>query len=938
MMYIMMLIIGVMSMSPIKTIDGGRSSRSLLVPIERVSSFASRLAALEKPRNYPTGGLIRGGGIPIGVPEIPIIASVSPEENWNGTRWVLSATIITSYDPPQDYRGLEAQIDDGEGFFVTVNRYGPYTPTWNVGDLGFQFGHTYAVRIRALLGRGATQYTQWFTGLYFNPDPNIPTAPVISRDVTFNGGIGWDWDASGVKWGLLWDYSGPLPVDEWRVWWTADDHPEGDGQFSLWSNWPGPPYGVVMEGFHRGWTYRVHMSVRRGSFVSEDSNELVVMPVGQTLLPPTSLSNADYYYSGSTGGTDINIVPPVVHPHHYMYEWNRTDAGMNPIYPLPYVTLYSISDLEVGIPYITRVWSASEWGDVSATFASLVFTVPVEDPPAPTDPVVAGIAYGETVSLDLSFTLPDPLPAGYAIDIEWDYNVGGPATNPWYSVEGLPTRVTFPGLNRSNAYVFRVRGRTPRGAVSSVPMEFTYIIPREYPLPPTISTDFTPMGMEANGLTAFAELHWTHSTSPNVAHYVYQLEVNGNRLDPVIMAGDETSAYLSGLPFDTPLAVRMQSFTFWWDSGDLTDWVPFSIPYVINPGLFPYNGDFENRLPSAPAGALPDGWIDAQDPLGSVDIDLDITSGNFRTGHTSLKLSAPDQTIPSERVLGSRRFPVLAGTEWSLHASGKMDGTVVDAPLFVLIQCFDAGGLPIGLAPVSLSFHSTTWEDKSGSAAMPAGTASARVIVAFNNSGATTSIQGWIDSIYIVASTTGTDLASKAVSMVHLSFAQSTAPSSHADGDLWWDKTNHIWYYWDSDVGLWLSDKYVPIALHKRQFAEWYSTDGPEAYAGTWPSLPIWIEKVDFGGFCGSMDGSNYWQFNVWGIAAGNSVSVLGSIQNQTIWSPSAWSVGSLLYSSLAGNPYAASAFKDMEIVLGKIGSPSDLLVFPTVYARLWHS
>jgi len=90
------------------------------------------------------------------------------------------------------------------------------------------------------------------------------------------------------------------------------------------------------------------------------------------------------------------------------------------------------------------------------------------------------------------------------------------------------------------------------------------------------------------------------------------------------------------------------------------------------------------------------------------------------------------------------------------------------------------------------------------------------------------------------------------------------------------------------------------------------------------------------GGFIGGTnDASNRWTWEFWGIAAGNSVTVLGS-QFSTVWSANVWDASVITLST--GNPIPSGTYKDFELNLIKSGSAGGLRISVNVRARKYHT
>jgi hypothetical protein len=274
---------------PLLTRNSGRDSRSLLVNKEYPTNYARRLAAIERAAALATGG-VRGGGDPSrGFPlEVPLIASANPSAVWDGEQWILGIAYTFAYTPPANFMYLEVQIAGDDGYWNTV-RISPYQANYTASGIALTLGTTYETRVRAVVsGRGASDFSDWYSGLFFDPSPLAPAPPTGLRGNTVSSPPnGFGYNDNGAYLDLLYDPTAPQPHHYTLTYWETGDRIHTQIH---WPNIPGEWTGFRIEQLRRNVTYTFVMTAVN-QYEGPESTPLVLTIPAENPPPPTNPHN-----------------------------------------------------------------------------------------------------------------------------------------------------------------------------------------------------------------------------------------------------------------------------------------------------------------------------------------------------------------------------------------------------------------------------------------------------------------------------------------------------------------------------------------------------------------------------------------------------------------------------------------------------------------------
>lgn len=280
---------------PIFRRDNGADARSSLRNVAYPNNLYKQVATLRRRTGSlaSQNGVIGGGDPEAGFPPpVPYIADVTPSVIWTGIDYALRMSVELGYTPPADFVSLEVEIDDlGSGTVLLVQQSGEYVSPWLMQRAEFCLGHTYALRARATTRtKGIGQWSDWFTGVYFDPLLGAVTPPNLLVISSLDSGM----LESGAYISLHWTYSESPDPDSFELhcWETA--RPNEDVQMMTC---PGTTRMRSFYGLQPNREYSFAVYTVRGLYHSIASNVQVYTVVYDTNPP-------EYNYDLSQIGPD----------------------------------------------------------------------------------------------------------------------------------------------------------------------------------------------------------------------------------------------------------------------------------------------------------------------------------------------------------------------------------------------------------------------------------------------------------------------------------------------------------------------------------------------------------------------------------------------------------------------------------------------------------
>lgn len=513
---------------PLYTRNGGRDSRSLLVNKEYPTNYARRLALLERLSEIATGG-VRGGGDPSrGFPlAVPLVVSANPSAVWDGAQWILGIVFQFAYIPPPLFMYLEVQIAGDDGYW-NVLRISPYQANYTASGIALTLGTTYSVRARAVVsGRGPSDFSDWFTGIYFDSSPLAPDAPTNLRPNTVSSPpAGFGYNDNGAYFDLLFDPTVPAPHHYTLTYYETLN--PGTTRIH-WPNVPGDWTGMRIEHLRRNVSYTFVMTAVN-QYEGPESTPLVrIVPPEDPPSPTLVRFNTAGYNSpfgfnwNQQGGiAAVTWTQPGTPPDHYIFGYapsGQQPSGWVTLSPASAWTGLLVYGLVIGQAYDFYIYGVTRYEDRSTTPGIATLTVPAANPYAPPNWRIVSYGIGNDGRGQVNFAWDTPPARDAAHPGAWDSFFiqpidGGRAgfSEPdapiplGYEIAGTARAFAVKGLDPSHIWRFWIQSVNLYGGVGphSATLSVTFL-----PTPPPNAPvpDFSRTEQIQDGSWAFSD--WT---------------------------------------------------------------------------------------------------------------------------------------------------------------------------------------------------------------------------------------------------------------------------------------------------------------------------------------------------------------------------------------------------------------------------------------------
>lgn len=483
--------------------NDGADSRDLLTQTQYRDTTAQRLRRLEQ-RGSTTHGGVYGGGDPHagGRLAVPLIVTVSTHSVWTGVEWVRTITLTLAYTRPDSgFAYLEAELAGGAGFhrFATT----PSTAaTWEISDSNFRPNDSsYQVRLRAAVEpQGLSEWSEWYTGIFFDPNPLQPPAPADLRpDATIYPPAGWSRDDGGGLLAVAWEQDGLDSIDRFLVHYWRVSAPEGRSEHIVYPDPAATTQRDILRSLPLDEPIHVEVVAQRGEYTSNLSNIVIVTVVIPPPPPPTGVEinptfgTGGYAWTGNgvQAGLRWTLPGPSGDRDHLDLEWWETaePTHRSPLLILPgTATGWMLEPLIRNVPVQAHVRAVPRWGPPGEWSVALPFTPPPENPPAPTFSLDTaffppnGLQFLiDYIKIALAITPPTPPPYLYWLKVHDDTR----NLTLFDNSEGVQPRTTFAPLLWSTTYTITLWSMTRWEDRSTTPATVSFTTAAQVFSPPT---------------------------------------------------------------------------------------------------------------------------------------------------------------------------------------------------------------------------------------------------------------------------------------------------------------------------------------------------------------------------------------------------------------------------------------------------------------------